>query len=343
MRADLTATDEGRKSRAAGQTVVASALWYTGPGLAELRHERLGPPAPGEARVATQFSGVSRGTERLVFMGQVPAQEAQRMRAPLQVGAFPYPVKYGYSAAGIVTAGPADLVGKSVFCLHPHQDHFIAPVDMLLPLPEDVPARRATLAANMETALNAHWDAGTAPGDRVLVIGGGIVGMLVADLAARLPGTSVTVVDIDLSRRVAAEALGAAFSTPDAAPAGANIIFHTTATAAGLNLAIAKSAFEATIVELSWYGASETAVALGGAFHSQRLKIISSQVGTVAASRRSYCSHRQRLATAINLLTNPALDCLVAGEVSFNTSVEALPSLLLSHDHPFPPVIRYGE
>ena len=178
--------------RAIASRHVARALWYTAPGVVELRLATLPPPNPGQARVRTLYSGISRGTERLVLAGAVPPEEAERMRAPLQDGAFPFPVKYGYCAAGIVEDGPADLAGKAVFCLHPHQDVFNAPVAMLVPLPEGLPPRRATLAANMETALNALWDSGAGPGDRIVVVGAGIVGLLVAALAARLPGADVT-------------------------------------------------------------------------------------------------------------------------------------------------------
>ena len=187
--------------RSTGKTRVARSLWYAKKGVVELRTARLPPPAPGEACVRTLFSGISRGTERLVFEGSIGQSEWERMRCPMQEGAFPFPVKYGYCATGVVEDGPADLVGRQVFCLHPHQDFFNAPVAALAPIPDDVPARRATLAANMETALNALWDSGAGPGDRIVVVGAGIVGLLVASLAARLPGATVTAVDMDDSRR----------------------------------------------------------------------------------------------------------------------------------------------
>ena len=187
----------------------------------------------GFAQVRTLFSGISRGTERLVLAGLVPTSEWQRMRAPLQAGEFPFPVKYGYCAVGVVEAGPDTLLGRSVFCLHPHQDRFIAPVGMLTPVPEDVPARRATLAANMETALNALWDAGAGPADRIVVIGGGVVGLLVGFLAARLPGAQVVLSDVDPSRASLAAELGIAFAQPGALPADADIVFHTSASEHG--------------------------------------------------------------------------------------------------------------
>ena len=188
-------------SRSTGKTCTAHALWYAKKGVAELRPEELPPPKPGEARVRSLFSGVSRGTERLVFNGAIGREEWERMRCPLQEGAFPFPVKYGYCATGVVEEGPADLVGREVFCLHPHQDYFNAPVEALRPIPKGVPARRATLAANMETALNALWDSGAGSGDRIVVVGAGVVGLLVASLAAQMPGAEVTAVDPDRSRQ----------------------------------------------------------------------------------------------------------------------------------------------
>jgi 2-desacetyl-2-hydroxyethyl bacteriochlorophyllide A dehydrogenase len=325
--------------RSQGQIVVARALWYVQPGKAEYRTERLPPLPPREARVATEYSAISRGTERLVALGQVPESEWPRMRAPLQAGDFPFPVKYGYSATGTVTAGPEGLMGRRVFALHPHQDFFQARESFLLPLPEAVPSRRAVLAANMETALNAHWDAGTAPGDRVLVVGAGILGLLIAYLARRIIGTEVTITDTNPARARTAEALGVAFAAPGQTPAENQIVFHTSATAAGLETAIGACAFEGSVVELSWYGSNPVTVNLGGAFHSRRLKIISSQVGHVAPRRRSQISHRQRLERAIALLDDPALDTLVTDTVPFTELADALPMIWSSAA--LPPIVSY--
>src|SRR3954447_2949312 len=188
----------------------AQALWYVARHEAVLRPVMLSGPAQDEARVKTLWTGLSRGTERLVFEGRVPPSESERMRAPFQEGDFSFPLKYGYCAVGFVEAGPEALLGRTVFALHPHQDGFVAPVAMLNPVPTAVPARRAILAANMETALNGLWDSGAGPGDRILVVGAGIVGCLVAYLAAQMPGAEVTLVDVDPSRKAVAETLGAA-------------------------------------------------------------------------------------------------------------------------------------
>ncbi len=329
--------------RSAGQLVVARALWYVKPGVAELKTERLEIPRPGEARVKTLFSALSRGTERLVAYGQVPQSESSRMRAPLQAGEFPFPVKYGYSATGVVVAGPEGLIGKYVFCLHPHQDYFHAPEAMLVPLPDAVAPKRATLAANMETALNAHWDAGTGPGDKVLVIGAGIVGLLTAHLAQRIAGCSVTITDIDPARAPIAAALGLKFAVPAEAPRDMKRVFHTTATSAGLQSALDAAAFEGRIIDMSWYGTAPVSLHLGGAFHAKRLQIISSQVGHVSPSRRGTVTHRQRLTAALGLLDDPALDALVANEIAFNDLPGQIPVILGPTGGTLPPVIRYPD
>ena len=332
----------GPARRATGTHQMARAVWYTGPGKVELRAQRLSPPEPGEARVRMAWSGISRGTERLVLKGAVPAGERTRMRAPLQEGDFPFPVKYGYCATGVVEDGPKELLGKSVFCLHPHQDTFNAPVGMLVPVPENVSLRRATLAANMETALNALWDSGVGPADRIVVVGGGIVGLMVAGLAARMPGADVTLVDVAPERKALVEKFGARFTNPDSAPEDADVVFHASVTAAGLATAIQCAGMEGTIVEMSWYGDNVIAVPLGGAFHSRRLRLISSQVGHVSAAHRPRWTYRRRLEAALRLLDDARLDALVADEIAFADVVAALPSVLADGAAGLAPVIRYG-
>jgi threonine dehydrogenase-like Zn-dependent dehydrogenase len=329
------------KSAADSAARRARALWYVATGKAELREEKLGEPGTDEVLVRTLFSGISRGTERLILSGAVGRSEWERMRAPLQAGAFPYPVKYGYCAAGVVEAGPAALLGRTVFVLHPHQDRFVAPLAMAVPVPEGVPARRATLAANMETALNAVWDAGCGPADRIVVVGGGVVGLLAAYLAGRLPGADVTLVDTAHERAVLAGQLGFRFASPEQAPTDADAVFHTSASAAGLATAIACAGTEAAIVEMSWYGEGTTPAPLGGAFHSRRLRLLASQVGQVAPSRRPRWGHRRRLEAALSLLQDPRLDVLVASELDFTEAAERLPEVLAPGAPGLAPVIRY--
>lgn len=321
----------------------ASALWYVAEGRAELRSEPLAGPVAGEALVHSRFSLVSRGTERLVFNGQVPRSEWQRMRAPLQAGDFPFPVKYGYAAVGEVIDGPDELKGRDVFALHPHQDWFVAPLSWLTAIPHDVPARRAVLAANMETALNALWDGEVLPGQRIVVVGAGIVGLLVAYLSAKLPGAEVTVADILTERRAHAEALGARFCHPDALDDRADVVFHTSAHAAGLAAALSAGAHEATIVEMSWYGEKQVAAALGGAFHVRRLRLISSQVGHVAPAVRARWSHGRRLAKALELLRDPVLDRLLDHDIAFADLPAACPTLFAAQATGLTAVIGYRQ
>ncbi len=250
------------------------------------------------------------------------------MRAPFQEGDFPFPVKYGYASVGTVQAGPDALIGRTVFALYPHQSVYVIPEEAAIPLPQSIPPRRAILAANMETALNALWDSGAAPGQPIAVIGAGLVGCLIAYLCRRLPGAKVTLIDIDQRRATIAKELGVEFCIPEQAPSGSEIVFHTSASEAGLRLALDLAAFEARIVEVSWYGDKEISLPLGGAFHSQRLQILSSQVGSVAAPMRHRVAHRGRLETAISLLDDTRLDSLITEEVAFEDLPDALPRLL---------------
>jgi NADPH:quinone reductase-like Zn-dependent oxidoreductase len=317
------------------------ALWYVAPGRAELRAEEVQAPRAGEVRVRALYGAISRGTERLVHAGRVPASEFERMRAPMMGGAFPFPVKYGYATVGRVEAGPAELEGHIVFSLHPHQDVFTLPAAAVCPVPEDVPPARAVLAANMETALNAVWDGAPGPADRIALVGGGLLGLLVAHLCAWIPGTEVTVVDIAASREELAHALGADFVGPDQAPGDCDLVFHASASAAGLSTALRVAGEEATIVELSWYGKGDIAAPLGEAFHSRRLRLVSSQVGKVAPSHRPRWTHGRRLAAAVALLGDPVLDMLIAPAIAFADLPDKLPAVFSADSDAVCQLIRY--
>ncbi len=317
------------------------ALWYVGAGRAELRPESVAAPGPAQVRVRALFGAISRGTERLVFEGRVPASQYERMRSPQMAGAFPFPAKYGYATVGRVEEGPPQLRDRIVFALHPHQSVFTVAADCVMPVPDRVPPARAVLAANMETALNAVWDGAPAAADQIAVVGGGVVGLLVARLCARMPGTRVNVVDVVASRSEIAQALGAGFALPAAAPLDCDVVFHASGTAAGLATALRLAGEEATIVELSWYGVGDVAVPLGEAFHSRRLRLLSSQVGQVAPAHRPRWSRARRLAAALDLLADPALDGLLAPAVPFENLPERLPEILGSQTDARCPLIRY--
>ena len=302
----------------------ARAFWVEAPGRGAVRDETLPTPTFEDAVVRTRYSGISRGTESLVFAGRVPEAERQRMRAPFQDGAFPGPVKYGYCNVGEVESGPDALVGRTVFSLYPHQTRFVLPASSLHVLPDDVPAGRAVLAANMETAVNGVWDAAIQPGDRVAVVGAGAVGCLVAWLAGQIPGAEVCLVDTNPARATTASTLGVAFAAPADAPEERDVVIHASGAAGGLSLALSLAAFEASIVEMSWFGAQPVSLPLGEAFHAKRLSIRSSQVGHVATSHRARWDYRRRMQFAISLLRAQVLDALITGESAF----EELPDVM---------------
>jgi threonine dehydrogenase-like Zn-dependent dehydrogenase len=284
-------------------------------------------PDRDQALVRTLYSGISRGTESLVFSGKVPTSEHARMRAPFQAGDFPAPVKYGYCNVGVVEQGPYDLVGQRVFCLYPHQTRYVAPASALTVLPDNVPADRAVLAANLETAVNGLWDAAPHIGDRIAIVGAGTVGCLVAWLATRIAGCEVELIDIDPRKTAVAAALGVPFRAPAAAARDADVVIHTSGSEAGLATALALAGFEATVLEMSWYGARQPTVPLGEAFHSRRLVLRSSQVGAVATEQRARWTHARRMAFVLRLLADDALDALISGESPFAELPELLPRL----------------
>jgi NADPH:quinone reductase-like Zn-dependent oxidoreductase len=296
----------------------ARAFWIAEPGRGEIRSEALPQASSADVVVRALYSGISRGTEALVFHGRVPQSEFSRMRAPFQAGEFPAPVKYGYASVGEIERGPRELQNQRAFVLYPHQTKYVVPADAVHVLPASVPPKRAVLAANMETALNGVWDAGIKPGDRVLVIGGGTVGCLAAWLAAKIPACDVQLVDVNPKRAEIAHALGFGFSGPMVAGEEADVVIHASGSADGLALALLVAGFESTVVELSWYGDRNVPVALGGSFHARRLTLKSSQVGHVARSQRPRWDTRRRMGLALSLLVHDELDALITGESAFD-------------------------
>jgi 2-desacetyl-2-hydroxyethyl bacteriochlorophyllide A dehydrogenase len=296
----------------------AKAFWLREPGHGEIRPVVLPEPSNGDVLVRTLRSGVSRGTETLVFRGGVPASQYTAMRAPFQEGDFPGPVKYGYLNVGAVEQGPPELRGRTVFCLFPHQTAYVVPADAVTVVPDAVPPARAVLAGTVETAVNALWDAAPLLGDRVAVVGAGMVGCCVARLLARFPASVVTLVDVDPARAEIATALGVGFAQPDEAHDGHDLVVHASATSAGLQRSLDLLGPEGTVIDLSWYGDADVQLSLGGAFHSRRLAIRASQVGAVSPARRERRTTGDRLALALELLRDPAFDVLVTGESRFD-------------------------
>jgi threonine dehydrogenase-like Zn-dependent dehydrogenase len=298
-------------------TRTARAFWFNSPGGGEIRSVVLPEPGPGEVLVRTLCSGVSRGTESVILRGGVPENQYEAMRAPFQDGDFPWPVKYGYLNVGVVEYGPPALLGRTVFCLYPHQTRYVVPVDAVVPVPDEVPAARAVLAGTVETAVNALWDAAPMIGDRIAVVGAGMVGCSVAGVLARFPGVRVQLVDADSARAEVAKALGVGFALPQQAEGECDLVVHASATEDGLARSLELLAPEGTVVELSWYGDRRVSLPLGEFFHSRRLTVRSSQVGSVSPARRARRSFADRLSLALRLLADPAFDALITGESAF--------------------------
>jgi 2-desacetyl-2-hydroxyethyl bacteriochlorophyllide A dehydrogenase len=305
----------------------ARAFWLRSPGEGEIRHVTLPAPAAGDVRVRTLFSGVSRGTETLVFRGGVPPSQYGVMRAPFQEGDFPAPVKYGYLNVGVVEAGPSGMAGRTVFCLYPHQTSYVVPASAVVPVPDGVPPARAVLAGTVETAVNALWDAAPLVGDRVAVVGAGMVGCCVARLLARFPGVRVQLVDAEPDRAAVARAFGVDFALPADATGDCDLVIHASATSDGLARSLELLAPEGTVIELSWYGDRKVSIPLGESFHSRRLTVRSSQVGQVSPARRGRRGFTDRLALALDLLADPAFDMLLSGQCSFEELPDVLPRL----------------
>ena len=323
------------------RVAAARAFWVTGPSQGELRDAPLPRTGPGEVRVRSLCSGISRGTESLVFRGAVPPSQWQAMRCPFQQGDFPAPVKYGYCSVGVVEDGVDELVGQRVFCLHPHQDRYVVPAGWVTRLPASLPAPRAVLAANMEPAVNGLWDAGPRLGDRVTVVGAGVVGLLVAALAARIPGVEVELVDPDARRADVAGRLGLRHVLPVDAAGERDIVVHASGHPDGLATALSLAGFEATVLEMSWYGDRSVPVPLGESFHSRRLVLRSSQVGAVATAQRARWDTRRRMALALDLLADDAFDALVEAQVGFDDLPSAMARLAHSPDGALCTVVTY--
>jgi threonine dehydrogenase-like Zn-dependent dehydrogenase len=321
----------------------ALAFWLREPGVGEIRQVELPAPGPGDVLVRTVYSGISRGTETLVFRGGVPESQYAVMRAPFQQGDFPGPVKYGYLNAGIVESGPPELLGRNVFCLYPHQTAYVVPATAVVAVPDDVPLARAVLAGTVETAVNVLWDAAPLLGDRITVIGAGMVGSCIARLLARFPGVEVTLVDTEPSRAGVADALGVGFALPSAAAGNRDLVIHASATGLGLQLALDLLAPEGTVIDASWYGDADVSLSLGGAFHSRRLSIRASQVGMIAPARRAGRSFTDRLTLALELLRDNTFDVLISGESRFDELPDIMARLADGSLPALCQLITYGE
>ncbi|MCS5720204.1 zinc-binding alcohol dehydrogenase [Herbiconiux sp. CPCC 205763] len=305
----------------------AIAFWIDEPGVGVLRRQPVDGVGDGDVLVRTRFTGISRGTESSVFRGRVPLSEQHRMRAPFQEGDFPGPVKYGYLNVGVVEQGPTALLGRTVFTLFPHQSTFVVPADAVVAVPPGVPARRGVLAGAVETAVNVLWDAAPLVGDRVTIVGAGMIGCAIARVIRGIPGLDVLLVDVDASRGEIADRLGVRFAEPGEAPGDRDLVIHTSGSAAGLQVALESAVTDGEVIEASWYGDQPVSVMLGADFHSRRLAIRSSQVSAVALRRRGTRTTRDRLQFALDLLHDETFDVLLTGHSSWRDLPEVMAAL----------------
>lgn len=321
----------------------ATAYWTINPRQGALRRKELPEPGAGDVLVRTLASGVSRGTELLVHRHEVPETVRDLMRAPFQAGELPGEVKYGYLNVGVVERGPAALLGRRVFCLHPHQDRYVVPASAVVPVPDAVPTHRAVLAGTVETAINALWDAAPRYADRVAVVGGGMVGLTVALLLRRFPLGRLELVDTDAARAAVADAVGVRLVTPPAASGDCDLVFHASATEAGLATALDLLGTEGDLIELSWFGDAAPHVPLGLAFHAKRPTMRASQVARVAPSRAARRSASDRLALALAALADDVFDHLLAPPVTFADLPATLDALDAGVGTPLCQVVTYPE
>lgn len=325
----------------------ALALFYERAGVGFLKNCKLPTFDNQSVRIKTLYSGISRGTESLVFNGLIPKSEWPTMRCPHQAGDFSFPLSYGYSVVGKVIKVGSEITklfpGDTVFVLHPHQEQIVAHGEMVRLVPKNVPSRRAVLAANMETALNGIWDGGIKAHQSVSVIGGGVVGLLTAYLANKTTDAIVTLIDINPAKREIAERLGLIFAMPDEAPVEQDVIFNTSSSEAGLQCGLDHLAFEGRLVEMSWYGSKPVNLSLGGRFHSNRLQIISSQVGHISPAKRETHGYADRMSEAMQWLADPVLDHLLEPEIAFKALPDQLPRIFAGDSDVLCQLVSYGD
>ncbi|MCB0704669.1 MAG: zinc-binding alcohol dehydrogenase [Saprospiraceae bacterium] len=291
-------------------------------------------------RLRASHSLISNGTEKTVSTGKVPDAAYDTMRVPYMSGRFEFPVKYGYSLVGVLEEPTHPRHGQRVHLLHPHQS--LCPVDPsdCFRIPDNVPSDRATLASNMETALNAIWDSKISAGDRVLLVGAGLIGLLLARLIQGIPGVDLRIAEPNPIRAAQVQILG--FSLSANADADFDLAFHCSGTAAGLQLAIDKIGSEGKVIELSWFGDNAVNLKLGSSFHFQRKQLISSQVSSIPADHQSRWDFQRRKETVFKLLADTWYDQLLTPLIMANVNAH-FDQLRNGKPVPVAPVIWFNK
>lgn len=317
--------------------MIRTSLYFTAPREVRIRSERVDPPGAGEILVASRLSAVSAGTELLLYRNQFPPDLLLDETIPALQRPFSYPMKYGYAVVGQVLEAGAGVdrawIGRRVFGFHPHESHFLASPEHVVPLPEGLPAEDAVLLPSMETAVNFLMDGRPVIGERVAIFGQGVVGLMTTALLARLPLSSLVTLDRHPLRRETSVALGARLAVDPAAPdalarvqraleggsshGGADLVYEVSGNPEALNQAIAVGGFGARIVVGSWYGQKRSPIHLGGRFHRSRMHLVSSQVSTLQPAGSGAWTKARRLGVALEMI-----DLL-------------RPSTLITHGYPF--------
>lgn len=320
---------------------MARAVWFPQARAVELRREALPAAGPGDLRVRAIASAVSHGTEMLVYRGQVPSQ--MPLDLPAVRGDFDFPIKYGYASVGWVVQVGARVegfaTGDLVFVHHPHQTEYVVPATAQqgpepVRLPPELPPEHGVFLANVETAVNVLLDAAPRLGERVVVFGQGVVGLLLTQLTRQAGAGLVIAVDPFSLRRELARAAGAdVVLAPDenlpttirdlTGGLGADLVLEASGNPAALDQAIAATAFQGTVVVCSWYGTKPAAIDLGGAFHRRRIRIVSSQVGSIDPTLQARWSFRRRLDLARDLLSTLTLTPLITHRFPLARAAEA--------------------
>ena len=306
-------------------------LVFAGPGQIVIEQQPTGIPGGGQLLVQTQLSGISAGTELLIYRGEAPPELQADGNLPALAGTLAFPLHYGYAAVGKVVGlgpdAPSDLLGRTVFAFQPHASHFLAAAGEVIPIPDDLPPEAALFLPGMETAINFLHDGAPLAGERVVVFGQGVVGLLTTALLARTPLSSLITVDLDPQRRALSLQTGAARSLSPTElqelAEWADLTYELTGDPQALDQAIAVTGFEGRVVLGSWYGTKPTKLDLGGRFHRSRIRLVSSQVSTIASPLTGRWDKRRRLEFALQMLQAIDLTRFITHRLPIEQAAEA--------------------
>jgi len=326
-------------------------LVFAGPGQIVIEEQQAGTPRGDQLLVQTQFSGISAGTELLIYRGEAPPEMQADGNLPALAGTLAFPLHYGYSAVGEVIAlgpeAPSELLGRLVFAFHPHASHFLVAAAAVTPLPDDLPAEAALFLPNMETAINFLHDGAPLAGERVVVFGQGVVGLLTTALLSRIPLGSLITADPDPMRRATSRDFGAAQSLSPSELQGltqqADLTYELTGDPQALNQAISVTGFEGRVVLGSWYGTKQASLNLGGRFHRSRIRLLSSQVSTIASTLTGRWDKRRRLEFALQMVRAIEPARLITHRIPIERAAEAYALLDTHREHVLQVVLTYDS